>query len=527
MKAIISALLGYDPKQLDTQGGILGVVNAYYGCVEAQGRGSLHCHMLIWVEGGLNPNEIKAKVLANGGDADFQRRLMLFLEDTISTDFPPASAIDVDSPLSNVNPCKTRGPGMEGSSDALIASRQKDLHDLVEACQVHDHHPTCYKYWKGPGFEKECRFNLDESNFNPISQFDPETGEFTLQCMHGMVNRFNRTILTSIRCNMDIQFVSSGPAAKAVMHYITDYITKTSLQAHVAYAVLEMAVTRLSQYEPDGDDYEMRARRLLQRCAHALISQQELSGQQVASYLMDFEDHFTSHVYSNIYWTSLEHFIDLERPSPKCYPSVAKSVDDVRSSEVDPPTREPVDSIDEVLPTVEHRLEDYDESARPDLVDDVTLCMNKVGKFVATANQVADYQCHGDALLDLNVWDFVARVDKVKIAKAAPVDADATDDNDDGDREIMVDEEGGDCATEKDHQSSWDPSECDILDWMGRTRPRVAFLEEHLEVTTHILQVCQPSDRRVPVPIGPGLPRRDRDDMKSKHARLMLILFKP
>lgn len=31
-------------------------VKAYYGCVEAQGGGTLHCHMLVWVEGGLNPD---------------------------------------------------------------------------------------------------------------------------------------------------------------------------------------------------------------------------------------------------------------------------------------------------------------------------------------------------------------------------------------------------------------------------------------------------------------------------------------
>ncbi|KAJ7131265.1 hypothetical protein C8R44DRAFT_613105, partial [Mycena epipterygia] len=27
--------------------------------------------------------------------------------------------------------------------------------------------------------------------------------------------------------------------------------------------------------------------------------------------------------------------------------------------------------------------------------------------------------------------------------------------------------------------------------------------------------------------MGPGLPRRDREELKHKHARLMLILFKP
>ncbi|PBK80061.1 hypothetical protein ARMGADRAFT_865396, partial [Armillaria gallica] len=63
MKNFIKTVLGYDPDSSDLEGGALGVVRAYYGCVEAQGRGTLHCHMLIWVEGGLNPNKIKARVM--------------------------------------------------------------------------------------------------------------------------------------------------------------------------------------------------------------------------------------------------------------------------------------------------------------------------------------------------------------------------------------------------------------------------------------------------------------------------------
>ena len=46
----------------NNEGGILGLVKAYYGCVEAQGRGTLHCHMMIWLEGGLkSKNELLIK----------------------------------------------------------------------------------------------------------------------------------------------------------------------------------------------------------------------------------------------------------------------------------------------------------------------------------------------------------------------------------------------------------------------------------------------------------------------------------
>jgi hypothetical protein len=48
----------------------------------------VHCHMLVWLEGGLNPNQITEKALANGGDLKFQEKLLAFLDDTISTSIP-------------------------------------------------------------------------------------------------------------------------------------------------------------------------------------------------------------------------------------------------------------------------------------------------------------------------------------------------------------------------------------------------------------------------------------------------------
>ncbi|KAF7372226.1 ATP-dependent DNA helicase [Mycena venus] len=335
MKAFISEILGYDPKQDDLEGGILGVVKAYYGCVEAQGRGTLHCHMLVWLEGGLNPNQIKEKALANGCDLEFQKKLLAFLDDTISNSVPadPDPTFELD--LGKVHQCATRGPTESDIGQNASISRKKDLHNLVKKCQFHTHHPTCYKYWRGAPEPKECRFDLDEKNTVPVSVFDPETGELTLRCLDGLVNNFNETMLEAIRCNMDIKFIGSGPAAKAILYYITDYITKTQLQAHVAYAALELAVGRLGEYDPNADDYTVRARRLLQKCAHAMIAKQELSAQQVVSYLMGYEDHFTSHKFSSLYWTGFVKFINDEAPSPECYrTSVELSAPVIQSNEL-------------------------------------------------------------------------------------------------------------------------------------------------------------------------------------------------
>ena len=49
---------------LDTMiiGGVLGPVKAYFGTVESQGRGSLHLHLLIWLDHYLKPIDMKEKI---------------------------------------------------------------------------------------------------------------------------------------------------------------------------------------------------------------------------------------------------------------------------------------------------------------------------------------------------------------------------------------------------------------------------------------------------------------------------------
>jgi hypothetical protein len=44
---------------------------------------------------------------------------------------------------------------------------------------------------------------------------------------------------------MDIKFIGSGASAKGILHYITDYITKSQLKTHVVFAMLELAVKKL------------------------------------------------------------------------------------------------------------------------------------------------------------------------------------------------------------------------------------------------------------------------------------------
>ena len=42
----------------DPEGGLFGHCSAYYAMVEAQGRGTLHCHMLVWLEENPSPQQL-------------------------------------------------------------------------------------------------------------------------------------------------------------------------------------------------------------------------------------------------------------------------------------------------------------------------------------------------------------------------------------------------------------------------------------------------------------------------------------
>jgi hypothetical protein len=69
---------------LDTMivGGVLGPVKAYFGTVESQGRGSLHLHLLIWLDHDMKPNDMKEKIQ----NVEFREKLKAYLEDIIKED---------------------------------------------------------------------------------------------------------------------------------------------------------------------------------------------------------------------------------------------------------------------------------------------------------------------------------------------------------------------------------------------------------------------------------------------------------
>ncbi len=205
-------------------------------------------------------------------------------------------------------------PTPNPSSRDFAARFRADVVQLVEASNVHKHSDTCYKYCNSNrGDKKTCRMRMPRK-LVPISTIDPDTGHISMRRSDPWINNFNEYLIAACRSNMDIKFIWSGNDAKALVYYITDYVTKMSLSFHDTFALVQKSITSLNNplHQTDTESEIEKSRKLVLRCYNSLASQQELSGVQVASYLMNWDDHYTTHNFQGLYLIQTERYIQAQ-----------------------------------------------------------------------------------------------------------------------------------------------------------------------------------------------------------------------
>ncbi|CAF1441584.1 unnamed protein product [Adineta steineri] len=187
-----------------------------------------------------------------------------------------------------------------------------DVTQLVESGNVHRHSDTCYKCCKDMA-KKICRLIMPRKSIS-ISSIDPETGHISMRRSHPWINNFNEYIISACRSNMDNKFIWTGSDTKALVYYITDYITKTSLSFHDTFSLIQKSITSFKNVadQTETESAIERSRKLVLRCYNTLATQQELSGVQVASYLMNWGDHYTTHKFQGLYLIQTEIFLQTE-----------------------------------------------------------------------------------------------------------------------------------------------------------------------------------------------------------------------
>ena len=295
INAVLRELLGIQcmgpSHSLQRKKGILGCIEGYIGTVEAQGRGTLHLHMVLWLSGSITSPQMKQCLLSE----QFREKLRRFISMNIRADLPNVVGAAVlsqpkDPAVAFSRPIDPRSPNYKRRS--CEAEKR-----IARTVQIHQCGRGCMKLVNGHWVcKRRTPFALADA------AWVDENGLWGPKRSYGYFNNFCPTLLQCLRANHDIKLISNGADTKHISWYITQYVAKKQKQSMNTSALLANTYAFHEGKEQRNRDLALLNKRLIQRCANTLTRQQELSAPEVVSYLLGWGDRFISHHFETIHW---------------------------------------------------------------------------------------------------------------------------------------------------------------------------------------------------------------------------------
>jgi hypothetical protein len=288
---------GYSKQTHDVRrtDGIFGKVASYIGTVEAQGRSTLHLHIVVWLCGA--PTHVQmGQALRSAG---FRAKVTAYIAANIHADLDGADQAGIlnmprHTGLSYSRPVDPRQP------DYTRRTKLSEL-NLAKSMQHHIcNKDTCLNSKRGR-LQCKRRAPFDLSSRDYIDR----NGEWGPKRTYAYINSWCPPIMQCIRANQDIKLITSGSETIDILFYILLYVAKRQANSSNASALLGKKLAFHRRRERYNSDISRLNKRLLERCANTLTREQEFSGPEVVSYLMGWGDRFISHKFVTIYWSSV------------------------------------------------------------------------------------------------------------------------------------------------------------------------------------------------------------------------------
>jgi hypothetical protein len=486
--------------------GLFGRCTGYYGMVEAQGKGTLHCHFLIWVDGHLSPQKLRDKMVKDGA---FKSRLFTFLEALIKSELPGATEVVKEQegvilaapkrPQGVPNPAAVALPQCADMNEEEFQYEfERRVKDLVIENHWHRHNNTCWKYLRRgePRDDAHCRMRIDGTT-RETSELDEDTQAIMIRRLHPRINCYNDVLTFLTQSNNDIKFIGSGEGAKALIYYVTDYITKVSLPTHIGLSALRVAIEK-NQKKYEGDELaspDAVSKSLFVKCANGILGRLEISHPQAMSYILGHGDHYTSHKYQKLFLGSFMCAADAYFGTDEAAGPRADEQLDVDLEDDDEGDGDRVDIDAEENDETEGRSNTR-FGMESDVDSHVTVLLDADNGIVVN-KQIDDYRFRNnqEPFNGCSLYQFVQKFRKVSIKKS------------NRDRRL--------------------PTQENVPQRTPRSRnPNADFLSQHPHSATHRLSAT--SIEHVPVILGPTIPHPDKGpSSREAWCKSMLILFKP
>jgi hypothetical protein len=284
--------------------GVFGTIEAYVGTVEAQGQGTLHLHVLLWLRG-APPASVMKDCLQS---SDFRARIANYIDSNIHGHHDQLSEQSLaitprERAVSYSHPLDPRTSVFDSQHSTIEAQ-------LVRAIQIHKCGPGCLKVYKGHMLCKcHAPFPL------ALEAWIDSEGNWGPQRTYSFMNNWNPWILLATRSNHDCKLITNGEGTTHISWYILSYAAKRQQHSLNASALLTKTIAYHQKDQNHNTDLHSINKRLIQRCANTLSREQEFSAPEVVSYLTGFGDQYVSHHFQTIHWYSVVSLLKHVFPS--------------------------------------------------------------------------------------------------------------------------------------------------------------------------------------------------------------------
>jgi len=110
-----------------------------------------------------------------------------------------------------------------------------------------------------------------------------------------MLNTVTAEVTYLIHSNIDVTSLLSGTAIKAVVAYVSDYISKPALKTYLIFEAVKSVFNKNSKMFGGLLDQKEKAHILLTQIVNNLNSKMEIGGPMTSMYLLKNPDHYTIH----------------------------------------------------------------------------------------------------------------------------------------------------------------------------------------------------------------------------------------
>lgn len=288
---------GPGARSIERTEGIVGMVRGYIGVVEAQGRGTLHLHVIIWLQGAPTSQAMRMALLSS----TFRDKIRQYIQAIIRADFQGAECLAAD--IKSIPPTQDVGysrPIDPRHNPHYAQESQEFERSLARTVQLHTCTlNTCLKL-SGDRYvcKRRAPFPLSDTDWIGTD------GKWGPRRICAFINNFCPALLQCIRANHDIKLILDGVETKSITWYITNYATKKQQRSSNTSALLARRLAYHKSQEKRSVDSININKRLIQRCANTLTRDREFGAPEVVSYLMGWGDRYESHHYVTIYWDS-------------------------------------------------------------------------------------------------------------------------------------------------------------------------------------------------------------------------------